>query len=426
MKRRIIFYFINFIAIAIIIYLSVFIYFKDSHRTFNFFAERKGNFILIYIFILFLTNIFGVGTYQISFIKKEYDIVEDIFKIFGKVFIVILIVSFTEYFVFYSTKIGRVIYIGLYLFLSIFFILESLLINFIKSKQNQRFLWGSSIPIIEVKKYYNIDINENKINHDINNNYDVVIYDYPPTDKTNLKTLLPKIISTKTPIDLITFIEENAERIPLRYVDELWLLKNIRTYENIYDKLRRIFNIVFSFILLLILFFPAFMVALIHRITSKGPIFFIQERVGYKGKPFKLIKFRTMVQNAEKNGPQFASKDDPRITKIGRFMRKFRIDEVPQLINVLKGDMNLIGPRPERKEFIEMLEKQIPYYKLRLEIRPGLTGWAQVNYSYAGEKIEDHIKKLEYDLYYIKNRSLPLDILILFKTIKTVLLRKGT
>jgi len=133
-----------------------------------------------------------------------------------------------------------------------------------------------------------------------------------------------------------------------------------------------------------------------------------------------------MINNAEKDGPQFAKKDDPRITKIGKFMRLFRVDEIPQLINIIKGEMHLIGPRPERKEFISILEKEIPYYKLRLEVRPGLTGWAQVNYDYAGENTEQHFKKLEYDLYYIKNRSLPLDILILFKTIRTVLMRKGT
>ena len=133
-----------------------------------------------------------------------------------------------------------------------------------------------------------------------------------------------------------------------------------------------------------------------------------------------------MVNDAEKDGPRFSHRDDERVTVIGRIMRDYRIDEVPQLINVLKGDMNLIGPRPERRDFIDELEKKIPYYKLRLEVRPGLTGWAQVNFPYAGKDLQDHIHKLEYDFYYIKNRSLPLDILILLKTIKTIVSRRGT
>jgi lipopolysaccharide/colanic/teichoic acid biosynthesis glycosyltransferase len=233
-------------------------------------------------------------------------------------------------------------------------------------------------------------------------------------------------MSAKNPRDLMTFIEEVIEKIPLRYVDELWLLQNIRTYENVYDKLRRVINIASSIVLLSILFPVAFMFALAHSIESKGPVFFVQERVGYEGAVFRLIKFRTMVQDAEKDGPKFATANDPRVTRIGGFMRKFRMDEVPQLINILRGDMNLIGPRPERKDFIDMLEKKIPYYRLRLEVRPGLTGWAQVNHTYAGDDTDDHLKKLEYDLYYIKNRSLPLDLLILFETMKTMVSRRGT
>ena len=181
-----------------------------------------------------------------------------------------------------------------------------------------------------------------------------------------------------------------------------------------------------SLLLLIVLFPLAFLVAVIHKLESRGSLFIIQKRIGYEGNGFNLIKFRTMVEEAEKNGPQFTNEDDPRITKIGKIMRVFRIDEVPQLVNVLKGDINLIGPRPEREEFIDMLEKEIPFYRLRLEIRPGLTGWAQVNYFYAGYDIDDHLKKLEYDLYYIKNRSVSLDFIILLRTIKTMFSRKGT
>jgi len=428
MKKRLLFYIFQTISVVAILYLSTFIYFKDFNKVNFFILQKKGNFILIFFSVLIFTSLMDVGTFKRGFINKEFDVLKDIYKIVGKIFVIILVVSFIEYFVFFSTKIGRIIYIALYFILSTFFIAESVIINYLISKKKRNLLWASAIPLKEVRNDYKLGILVKEFSCDLNNSngYDLAIYDYPPKDNAKILKLLPAIISSKNPIDLITCIEEQAERIPLKYVDELWLLRNIRTYENTYDKLRRLFNFGLALVLLIILFSPAFLVALLHKATSKGPIFFIQNRVGYKGREFNLIKFRTMVHNAEENGPQFASKNDPRITKVGKIMRLFRIDEFPQLINVLKGEINLIGPRPERKEFIDMLEKELPFYKLRLEIRPGLTGWAQVNHSYAGEDIKDHLKKLEYDLYYIKNRSLPLDILIILKTVKTVLWSRGT
>jgi len=414
MKKRLIFYLLQIIAM-------------DFSKVNLFIFQKKANFILIFSLTFFLTSLLGIGTYKIYFLNKEFNILVDIFGILGKILIIILIVSFSEYFLFFSTKIGRVIYVGLYFFLSVFFVVESLITNFIVSNKKLKILWASIIPPDEVESKYNLNLFNNELSHNTNSNtYDFAIYDYPPKGDVNIKNLLSTIISSKNPIDLVTFIEETVERIPLKYVNELWLLKNIRTYENVYDKLRRFVNFITSLILLITLFPLTFIIALLHKISSKGPIFFIQERLGYKGRMFNLIKFRTMVNDAEKDGPMFAHNNDPRITKIGKIMRLFRIDEVPQLINILKGEMSLIGPRPERKEFIIMLQKEIPFYKLRHEVRPGLTGWAQVNHSYAGSNLDDHLKKLEYDMYYIKNRSLPLDILILLKTIKTVLWIRGT
>ena len=426
MKKRIYYYLIHTIVLLCIIYLSFFLYFFDFSRTNKFLLKRIGNVTLIFVLLMFLLNIFGLFIYKQMGVV-EFNFFKELFSILGKVFIVILIVSFAEFFIFYKTKVGRIVYFNLFILLSLFFVVERSVKERILQKKSITVLWLSKYPFEVIKDEYLRNISHNRIfvSDDIDK-VNLTVYDYPPKNGVNVSKLLPKIISSKNPIDLITYIEENAECIPLKYVDELWLLKNIRTYENAYDKLRRIINIIFSLILLALLFLPSFLVAVLHRFTSKGPIFFIQERIGYKGKPFRLIKYRTMIHNAEANGPQFASKDDPRITKVGKFMRMFRIDEVPQLFNILKGDMNLIGPRPERREFIDKLEKEIPYYKLRLEVRPGLTGWAQVNYPYAGDNIEDHIRKLEYDLYYIKNRGLALDILILFKTVKTVLMRRGT
>ena len=159
-------------------------------------------------------------------------------------------------------------------------------------------------------------------------------------------------------------------------------------------------------------------------LNSRGPIIYKQKRVGKNNRHFFIYKFRTMVSDAEKHGPQWAVKNDSRVTAVGKFLRASRLDELPQIINVLKGDINFIGPRPERPEFIKVLVKKVPHYNLRHVIRPGLTGWAQVNFKYAASK-EDTARKLEYDLFYLKNRSHSLDFKILLKTIKVVLTGKG-
>ena len=167
------------------------------------------------------------------------------------------------------------------------------------------------------------------------------------------------------------------------------------------------------------------LVALAVRLSSPGPIIFRQQRVGLRGETFNVFKFRTMRADAEaKTGAVWATKTDPRVTKVGAFLRKTRLDEIPQLWNVLRGDMGFVGPRPERPEFVKWLSEQIPYYNLRHIVRPGLTGWAQVRYQY-GATLEETKQKLEFDLYYIKHMSVSLDLMIVFETVKTIVLRKG-
>lgn len=175
----------------------------------------------------------------------------------------------------------------------------------------------------------------------------------------------------------------------------------------------------------LLLFLPIMpVIILLVKLSSPGPIFFRQTRIGMGGRPFTIYKFRSMVVDAEKAGARWASKNDPRVTAIGMFMRKTRIDEVPQLWNVLRGDMGFVGPRPERPEFVPWLAEQLPYYNMRHLIRPGLTGWAQVRYGY-GATLEESREKLQYDLYYVKHSSLGLDLMIMFETIKIILRRRG-
>jgi exopolysaccharide biosynthesis polyprenyl glycosylphosphotransferase len=184
-------------------------------------------------------------------------------------------------------------------------------------------------------------------------------------------------------------------------------------------------QLVYSFILAaigIVIISPVMLLtAIAVKLTSPGPILFRQRRVGLNDVPFTLYKFRSMVADAEaKTGAVWAKKNDPRVTPIGRFLRKSRLDEFPQLFNVLRGEMSIVGPRPERPEFVRTLSEQIPFYRQRHSVRPGITGWAQINYKY-GETLEDTITKLEYDLYYIKNLSPSLDMYVIFHTIKVML-----
>lgn len=194
---------------------------------------------------------------------------------------------------------------------------------------------------------------------------------------------------------------------------------------NLYLAFRRVLDVFFSLIGIVVFFLLIPFVFVGNLFANKGKLLYTQKRIGKKGKKFKIIKFRTMVVNAEENGAEWAQKNDSRVTAFGRMLRKSRVDEIPQFINVLKGEMSLIGPRPERPEFVTMLEKELPFYAIRHVVKPGLTGWAQVMYPYA-HTVEDQHKKLMYDLYYIKERNLLMDLKIVIKTISTILFFRGT
>jgi len=225
--------------------------------------------------------------------------------------------------------------------------------------------------------------------------------------------------------NLPSFSEELNQSIPIYAVDEIWFLDNLKNVgRSFYEKLKRVTDI-FLVLLLLPVFILVFLFVFIAiKLNSPGSVLFKQVRVGRNDKQFVIYKFRTMIQDAEKNGAQWAVKNDTRITSVGRFLRLTRFDELPQIINVLIGDMSFIGPRPERPEFVDELVKTVPHYKLRHLVRPGLSGWAQVKYEYAATK-EESAKKLEYDLFYIKNRSIILDLKIVLKTIMTIVSRRG-
>lgn len=209
------------------------------------------------------------------------------------------------------------------------------------------------------------------------------------------------------------FYEMIFKKIPANLISEEWFLKVKK--RNLEDKLKRILDVILSLIFG-ILFFPFWiLIPFLIFIEDGRPVFYLQERVGKNNKIFKLIKFRSMKKDAEKTGVQWAKVEDERVTKVGKILRKFHLDEIPQLFNVLKGEMSLVGPRAERPEFVEILKEKIPFYEFRHIVKPGITGWAQINFGYA-RSVEDSLKKFEYDLYYIKNRSLILDLKILLKT----------
>jgi len=227
-------------------------------------------------------------------------------------------------------------------------------------------------------------------------------------------------------LDSPSFYEKLTGKLLVEDIQPSWFIYStgfrITTFSRAW---KRAMDILCSSIGILLVLPVLPLIALLIKLSSPGPVLFRQERVGEGEKEFTLIKFRTMCNNAEKEtGPVWASQDDPRITRLGALLRKTRIDEIPQLFNVLKGDMSFIGPRPERREFVERLAEQIPYYGKRHFIKPGVTGWAQVKYPY-GATDEDALEKLRYDLYYIKNFSITLDLMIILETVKVVLFGRG-
>lgn len=225
--------------------------------------------------------------------------------------------------------------------------------------------------------------------------------------------------------DAHTFDEKITGRLLLEHLSPSWLIfsEGFRKSPFVLS-LKRVLDVVVS-ALALILSLPVMaMVALAIWLETGRPIVFEQERVGLRGKPFRILKFRSMRQDAEEDGPSWAARDDRRITRVGRFIRKVRLDELPQLLNVLRGEMSLVGPRPERPFFCDLLEKNVPLFVLRNSVRPGITGWAQVKYQY-GASIEEAKTKLEYDFFYIKHLSLFLDLAILLETAKVVVSGRG-
>src|SRR3989338_4676149 len=240
-------------------------------------------------------------------------------------------------------------------------------------------------------------------------------YQTPETINIFYRSLGKKIIF----LNLASFYERLTGRIPLGAINQIWFLENLSEgTKRGYEIVKRSGDIIFAIVIgvISLILYPFAILAV--KISSPGPIFYRQKRVGQLGKVFEIVKFRTMRKDAEKDtGAIWTTENDPRITKVGNFLRKTRLDEVPQVWNILKGEMSFVGPRAERPEFHDLLRKNVPFYEERYLIKPGLSGWAQINFHY-GSSVQDAAEKLKYDLYYIKNRSLLLDLGIILKTVR--------
>jgi len=244
-------------------------------------------------------------------------------------------------------------------------------------------------------------------------------------DKMLARDLYKSIFDNVTIHNLPNFYEIVTQRLPADLLSETWFLENIKETDKIfYDVIKIIYDFILALIVGIFFIITYPFIAAMIMIDDGRPIFYSQKRVGKKEKIFKIYKYRSMRRNAEQQGALWAQKNDNRITRSGRFLRKTRLDELPQVINVLKGDMSFIGPRPERPKFVQELVEMMPFYSIRHLAKPGLTGWAQINYEYAAS-FEENLKKLQYDLYYIKNRSLLLDLKIALKTLGIMISRKG-
>jgi sugar transferase (PEP-CTERM system associated) len=226
---------------------------------------------------------------------------------------------------------------------------------------------------------------------------------------------------------LATVYEQYTGKIAVENLRPSWLIFSEGfTKSTRFEAAKRVFDVLCASVALIVALPVIALTALAIRLSSRGPVVYSQTRVGKDGVPFTIYKFRSMYLNAERiSGAVWSSRNDPRVTRLGRFLRRTRLDELPQLWNVLRGDMSFVGPRPERPEFIAELTNRIPYYGQRHVVRPGLTGWAQVRHRY-GSTIEDAQEKLQYELFYIKHMSLPFDMYIVLETVKTVLMRAGS
>ena len=425
----------------IFLYILIEIFFLILSYLIVLLSQKEINYSYIYTFIIILSwPIVSYLTNRYEGIFLKQNLINSFLRIIFSSSIMIILFTFSatiiDLFKLYKTDF-QISYSYAFLIqilsLNIFFnFFISLLVNNISKKINKEKTWifigsdenfeilNSSIKNSSYKSTLKIKkIKANRFNKLRNSR---IIIDHEDKIEQNLSSFIDSNIENILILSTIEdWYEKTFERIPvdLFTLNNMYQLKQ-KSYKNdIGNKIKRIGDISLSIFILIVTFPLLLIICLLIWLEDRGPIIYTQKRVGFKGKTFRLFKFRSMHINAEKDGPKWASKNDPRTTFIGKILRKTRFDEIPQLYSVIKGEMSLIGPRPERPEMEKTLIANVKHYNLKYLVKPGMSGWAQVNYPY-GSSIEDSKNKLSFDIFYIKNKSIFLDFIIFFKTMRVV------
>lgn len=411
-----------------LLYISLLatVYFRPEKKfSWTDLSEHLLPFSILYLFWLVIFYIFGL--YDLNTIRAKETFHA---KIFGAIFTALIIgLSFFYLFPIFEVTPKTNLVLNISIFAVLLFIWRNVFLALFSSRfltkiavvgeQNQAQKLEKEInsrPYLGYKviapgkdKDLPSQIKEKKI--------DIILV--PPDlvfDSELIKNLYQCLPAGVKFLDWTRAYEIITEKVPISFVNHMWFLENLGEKQIFYSRLKRILDIVFSGVILIVTLPVWFLIAALIKLEDGGPTIYSQERIGKDGKPFLLFKFRSMKPEAEKTtGPLWAKIKDERTTNIGRFLRELHLDELPQMINVIRGDISLVGPRPERPEFVSQLEKEIPHYQLRHIIKPGFTGWAQIKFRY-GRSVMDGQEKFQYDLYYLKNRSLLLDFGILLKT----------
>ncbi|OQA70989.1 MAG: UDP-N-acetylgalactosamine-undecaprenyl-phosphate N-acetylgalactosaminephosphotransferase [Parcubacteria group bacterium ADurb.Bin247] len=419
-KKQKLIYFIGDLCLFVIaLWITLFLR-HFAIPSFDLFYSHIVPFSILFIAWFFVFYIFGLY-------DKPKVLIEE--KVLSRVLVVSAIIGIVFFYLIpifsITPKTNLLIY--LIVLFSLIFLWRSIIDYFFEQNKNAVLLIGSSQEseelLLELDKNCSFKIDRYSSDSSLSD-YSIIIVDLEDEKvKPIVSRLYNLIFSGVLIIDISKLYEDVFKRVSLSYLDHRWFLKNISSYSRVvYDPLKRIIDISISLVLGVISLPLYPFICLAIKLNDGGSCFIVQKRIGQKGKIINVIKFRTMKVN---DSGVWVKENDDRITSVGKFLRKSRLDELPQLLNILKGDMSLVGPRPDIYGLLSKLEEEIPYYNIRTAIRPGLSGWAQVNQEKPPQSVEETKTRLMYDLYYIKNRSLWLDLKIILKTIVIIASRNG-
>lgn len=448
-KKQVLLFVVDFLLISICLFLAHFIRTGSFVNVFDKYTGASSLIILSYLCIFYVADLYNI---RLNFRHSQYVVSFALANVAGAM------LSAMAFYMFPPWKYGRGIWLIFVCICFVTLLLWRVVFEYvIKTKSRPRSLLivgagSGGRELYNVIKGFSdyrvigfIDDREELLGREIgspsviggsaelfslakDSKVDIIVCS---TNGTKSKQLMSNLIKCKMDgvaiYDLPLFYEEVLGKIPIHYINDEWVISTpfFGVAKNIYNtRIKRLVDIALSVSGIVICLPLMVLIAVMVKLTSKGPVFFKQQRVGLNGRTFNLLKFRSMRSGAEEGRALWAEKDDRRVTSVGKVLRKLRLDEIPQFINVLRGEMSFIGPRPERPEFVHQLEKIIPYYSVRHVVRPGITGWAQVNFSY-GASVDDAVEKLRYEFFYIKNLNPVLDIRILLKTIRVVLFGVG-